>query len=476
MPRRAWLLALGAIAVRAAASLTVAVIQSDGARDLRIAEMIEAGRFTEALLVGIPPPPPLHPLLTVLLHVPIGNLLVAGVAVSVVLGGLAVLPLYAMARRTWDDRVATVAGALYALLPAVVDFQIEPITEGTFMFLFFAAMAVGWSALEDRSWERTVAAAGCAALAWLTRTEGIYLLPLFLAAALLRFSRFSFVAVAIFAATWLVLAYPYLSFIHAQTGRWQASLSPIPGMILDVLSGTRPTGGATERYEEYRVVREHGIILGGAVHLGTNFGKVLFYVLPPFLLLGLLRPKPAEGRKPLFVLQLLAAFGYLVPIGLSFIASTPFSHRFLITPAALLLPVIAVGIVRTADWTRRPQALPILAGVLCIAMAVRDFRPRRSDKVGTKEAGIAIRNAIGPGKRIYSTYSQVEFYARSAYAPLPETVTMDLLDAAKLDAFALGPSNPALEAKIRERHRFLGEYPSPARKDALPVRVYLATP
>src|SRR5689334_16895054 len=207
MPRRAWLLALGAIAVRAAASLTVAVIESDGVRNLRMAELIEAGRFTDALLVR-QPTPPLHPLLTVLADLAIGNRTVAGIAVSVILGGLAVLPLYALARRTWDDRIATLAAALYALLPAIVDFQIEPITEGTFMFFFFAAMAVGWSALEERSWERTVAAAGCAALAWLTRPEGIYLLPLFVAAALLCFTRFAAVAVPIFFATWLVLAYP----------------------------------------------------------------------------------------------------------------------------------------------------------------------------------------------------------------------------------------------------------------------------
>src|SRR6185295_6521675 len=184
MPRRAWLLALGAIAVRAAASFTVAVIESDGARNLRMAELIESGRFTEALLVR-QPTPPLHPFLTALVDLAVGHRHAAGVALSVLLGGLAVLPLYALARRTWDDRIATVAAALYAFLPAVVDFQIEPITEGTFMFFFFASMAVGWSALEEKSWERTLAAAGCAALAWLTRPEGIYLLPLFLAASLL---------------------------------------------------------------------------------------------------------------------------------------------------------------------------------------------------------------------------------------------------------------------------------------------------
>ena len=55
MPRRAWLLALGAIAVRAAASLTVAVIQSDGARNLRMAELIEGGEFPSPARKGVLP-------------------------------------------------------------------------------------------------------------------------------------------------------------------------------------------------------------------------------------------------------------------------------------------------------------------------------------------------------------------------------------------------------------------------------------
>jgi 4-amino-4-deoxy-L-arabinose transferase-like glycosyltransferase len=470
--RRAWLLALGATAVRAAAALTVRVIESDGARNLRMAELLQQGRITDALLVQTPTPP-LHPFLTALLEPAVGNLYATGVVLSVLLGGLAVVPLYGMARRAWDDRVATVAAALYAFLPAVIDFQIEPMTEGTFMFFFFSAMAVGWRALEESSWEQTAAAAGCAALAWLSRPEGIYLLPLFVAAALMRFGRFTPVAVGIFLAVWIVIGFPYLSFIHAQTGRWQVSLSPYPGMIRDLLTGVRPPGAPGGDFDEYRVVQEHGMILGGARHLSAYFfGKVLFYVLGPFLVLGLFRLKPAEGQRRLAAFLLLAAVGYLTPIALSFIASTPFSHRFLLVPAALLLPVVAVGIARAADWTRRREALPVFVAALCVAMAVRDFRPRRADKIGMKEAGLAIREAIGPGKRIFSTSIQIPFYAQSEHVASPE----DAVDAYAFTLADLRRWEPGLEDRIRAKHPLLGEFPSPPRKDALAVRVYRARP
>jgi 4-amino-4-deoxy-L-arabinose transferase-like glycosyltransferase len=463
MGRRAWLLALGAIALRAAAALTVAVIESDGARNLRMAELLEGGRFAEALLVRTPTPP-LHPLFTVLFNAPIGNLYVAGVAVSVIFGGLAVVPLFWMARRAWDDRVATVAAALYAVLPAIVDFQIEPITEGLFMFFFFSAMAVGWSALEESSWERTIVAAGCAAMAWLARPEGIYLLPLFVLAACLRIGRFTAPAIGLFLGVWLILAFPYLSFIHAQTGRWQVSLSPIPGMFRDLFTGDRAPGAPGMDFEEYRVIAKHGMILGGARHLSAYFfGKVLFYVLGPFVVLGLFRLKPTERRLAAFLL--IAAAGYLIPIALSFIAATPFSHRFLLVPAALLLPVAAVGLDRAAAWTRRPQALPIAAGVLCLAMAVRDFRPRRVDKIGMKEAGLAIRSTLGPGARVFATNGQIHFYAQSEPVPLPE----EGLDAYAFTLTELRRWEPGLEGKVRARYPLMGEY-------SQTVRVYRARP
>src|SRR6185295_13237785 len=214
--------------------------------------------------------------------------------------------------------------------------------------------------------------------------------------------------------------------------------------------------------------------------LGANFfGKVLFYALGPFLILGLFRLKPAEGRRTLLAYQLLAAIGYLIPVALSFVAATPFSHRFLLAPAALLLPAAAIGLIRAAEWTRRREALPVLLGALCLVMAVRDLRPRRADKVGMKEAGLAILKEIGPGKRVFATHSQVEFYAQSDYVPLPEAAPFETLAAARLDAFVfcapdLRHWEPGLEKRIAGLSVFLGEFPSPPRKDAIPVRVYLA--
>lgn len=461
------MLVLLAIALRALAALNVRVIDSDGARNLQMAALIQQGRFAEALRVPTPTPP-LHPFLTVLVDVPIGNLLGSGVLVSVLLGGLSVLPLYAMAKRTWDDGIGIAAGLLYALLPAIVDVHAEPMTEATFMFFFLGAMALGWRAIEERSWELTIVTAGSAALAWLARPEGIYLLPLFALAALLRFSRFSLPAVALFVAVAAVLAFPYLCYIRGETGHWQLSLSPIPGLYRDYWAGTKHPELALQDYSEYRVVGRYGALLGGSGHLLANlFGKVLFYILGPFLILGLFRPRPAAGGRALLAYQWTAAAGYLVPILLSFFVSTPFSHRFLLIPAALLLPTIAAGYRRAAEGIGRPVPLGLVVVAFFIVMAVRDLRPRRADKEGYKEAGLAILKSLGPGRRVHTNARAVEYYARAEHG-----------DPAKADAYAfcvpeLRGEDRALERRLAAEAVLLGEYPSTPRKGVMPVRVYV---
>ena len=224
----------------------------------------------------------------------------------------------------------------------------------------------------------------------------------------------------------------------------------------------------------------YGLLLGGGGHLLANlFGKVLFYVTGPFLLIGLFRPRPAPGGRPILVYQWRAAEIYLIPLLLSFYASTPFSHRFLLIPAALLLGTIAAGFARVAEATRQPRAVTALVGAICLAMLVRDLRPRRGDKVAFKEAGLAILHTLGPGRRLVTTNRQIEYYARSAYLPLPPMPTFDSFERLNPDVVALSPPDlrrwePDLRQRVEERYDLMAEFPSTPDPALLPVRVYRA--
>jgi hypothetical protein len=254
----------------------------------------------------------------------------------------------------------------------------------------------------------------------------------------------------------------------------------MPELIQNALRGQKNEALAAQDYAEYRAVARYGLLLGGGGHLLANlFGKVLFYATGPFLLIGIFRPRPADGGRRILAYQWIAAATYLIPILLSFYASTAFSHRFLLVPASLLLGTTAAGLVRAAEWTRRPKALPLLVGALCLVMAVRDLRPRRGDRIAFKEAGLAILRTLGPGKRLLTTNRQIEYYARAAYLPSLPPQTFDAIEALRPDAYAfctpdLKRWEPGLEDRIAAQHPLLGEFPTPPDPHLLPVRVYLS--
>jgi len=477
----------GAVAVRAVSALTLAVVAPDGARNLRMARLILQGEWTQALTLY----PVTHPLYAVLIAPTAdreGASLAVACAISAVLGGLAVLPLFFLVRATWNDRVATVAAVLYTFLPSVVELHCDAMLEGAFFFFFFFSMAAGWSALERRSWERAVLAGASAACAWLTRPEGAYLIPLFGLACLLRWSRFVAVALPAALLPALVLALPYATFVKAQTGRYAVSASPFSAGILGLFTGeTKATGYSVdaktaEEFSEYRDISRFGKVGGPIVTVAKSISKNLFHVLVQFVLIGFAFLRTQEFRAPPGLYLLAGAVGYFLPAALAFVAGTPFSHRYILVPCVLLLAPAAVGLLRAAAWLRHPRALVALLGVIALAMAVRDVRFKRDEKAGLKLAGRALLGELGPHRRILAMSRQVEFYARGVFVEfLPRATFADvekLVVEKRISAIALFESDfrnvePGMQDRLGQAYRRLGTYAGAGKRDPSPVVVYL---
>lgn len=489
-PRRVWLLALGAVAVRAAGAATLQVVAPDGSRYLWMARLFLEGRWGEALAVP-PITHPLYPLLAALGRAVTGSWLLPALAISVLLGGLAVLPLYRLAARAWGDRPAFIAGLLYAVLPSAVELQADVMLEGAFMLFFFTAMDLGWSALERRSWERALLAGAAAAAAWLTRPEGAYLPLLFALSCALRPSRFAPAALALAGAAALVLAMPYAFYVRRQTGKFGISANAFSTGILDVVAGKAKSSGyavnekTAREYGEYRDILRFGKVGGPIVTLSKAASRNLFYALVPFVLLGFAFLRPPDFRAGPALYLLAAAGGYFIPPVLAFAAGTPFSHRYILIPCVLLLPVAALGLLKAAEWSRRREALPAFLALACGTMAVRDVLPQRRDKIGWKLAGLAIREKLGPDRKILAMSHPITFYAEGEYVEFPGDVPFeDFRRAVKergVSAIAIHADEfryfkEDLRKRLDETYPLLGEYPSSPRPKVSPVRVYLAPP
>lgn len=489
MTRRVWLLALGAIAVRFASSFTLAVVAPDGARYLHMARLLEQGRFGDALNV-FPRMHPLYPLLIAFGDSLTHRDLAVGISLSAILGGLALVPLYFLARNAWGERAATLASVFYVFLPDAVILHGDVMTEGTFMFFFFTAMAVGWSALEKKSWEQAILAGACSALAWLARPEGIYLPLLFALACALRFSRFSVAALGLFLATAFILMYPYLVFIKAQTGHWAMSANPFSKGIIGLFTGETEAKGfqvnekSAEEFEEYGYIHKHGRFLGPVLYTAKTISRNLFHVLAPFLVIGFFRLRSPEGKWGPRLYLLAAAVGYFIPSILVWFAAMPFGHRYTLPTFVLLLPVAALGLLKAVSWVRHPKALPIFVGVVCLVMTAKVMTPKRTNKIGLKQAGLAIREKLGPDRKILAMARQVEYYAQGEFVefpPLPDGTFANLekrVAEQKVDAIAfyqrdLRNYEQGLQERVEKKYALLGEYPASAKDPTTRVRVYV---
>ena len=286
-------------------------------------------------------------------------------------------------------------------------------------------------------------------------------------------------------------AYPYLSTLRARTGRWTFSSHPNSQRILEVLIGRRPATGwdvdfpGAEEHEDFRYIIRFGKVGGPALYLLKTLAKDLAYVLVPFVAVGFFFCRPPPGRWGPAIYQLAAAVGYVIPSILSFCAASSFSYRWLLPPAMLLLPVAALGLLQAAAWIRRPAALPAFLSCLVLFAIVKIMLPRREEKRGLKDAGLAIRARLGPDRRMAGLSRQVEYYAGGDFLELKGDISL-----ASLERLVVERGIEVLPLYVRDfrrqppdffegldrRFALLGEFPDPAEKGVCPVRVYLTRP
>ena len=409
LPKRWWederkalgALLLGAFVARLAVALTTFVIHKDGARFTLMARLFADGRWDDGLNVW-PRMSPLYPALILGFG--------SGAAISIVLGTLAVIPIYFLAREIWDRRVATLAAAAAAFLPDAVRHGAEVMSEAPFMFFFFAAMLFVYRASERASLLDFGLAGFAGGLAALTRPEGIYVLaavivwPVVRGVTLKSWGRRAG-GIAIAAAAFIVVVSPYARWVHEKTGRWDISDSPVIAAVKNKLGLAKTDivvpGEAVETAPIAQVSRP---VL---IEYALTWLKVTGYGLAPFLLLGFFSLKRHWGQA--FVIVVGA--GYALPPLLNLVVGTWFSARFLLPSMVWLSPVIALGLLRVAGWIGRPRLSFALAALLFAALVAREARPTGLDRRVLADAGDWIRANSTVRPVLVSMDRRVDHYA-----------------------------------------------------------------
>jgi 4-amino-4-deoxy-L-arabinose transferase-like glycosyltransferase len=170
---------------------------------------------------------PFYPLVMVFFSIFTGSLETAASAVSLVLGSLLVVPFFFLAKSMFSHRVAYLASILVVFFPALVVISEVPLSEATYAFLLMITLLCGWRFFVRRSYLWAFLFGIFGAICYLTRPEflvalaGLLLLYLIIEFKAKERSRSNTLALlAVSVVGFLVLALPYINYMHSQTGHW----------------------------------------------------------------------------------------------------------------------------------------------------------------------------------------------------------------------------------------------------------------
>jgi len=445
-----------AIGFRAVSGARTAVMFNDGPEFLAMAEAMARGDFGVALGDAYHP---LYSLLTVIAYWLTGGgapdrLATCAVAVSVLSGGVAVACLYAFLRDAFGFRAAWLGALALALHPYATRYASDVQSDGPYLALFLAAVALLWLALRRCSLALAGWAGAFSGLAYLTRPEGFGVALLGAAAGVVlalraavrggRPAAWLVLALAVLAGAALTMS-PYLVVLRADTGGWTLSKKK---SVAELATGEEEDDAPRAEHAAARPPAPNAPSptpsVRAPVELPAGFGRSLGVAAYDLFrtLLGALRPEIAvflafglwlrrgrPGPVGWFALAFVGLYGALLLL-LAF-HSGYVSKRHVLPPATLAFGWVGLGIpafgavVLRALGRLRPRldatgpraAVALGAGTLVAFAVAKELRPHRAEGLAERRAAEWLRARPDAGG-VAVDKRRVAWYARRAYVSL----------------------------------------------------------
>ncbi len=414
--------------------------------------------------------PPLHPIFAGLFYLLTGDFEMASNFENALFGGLLLLPVFAIARRIYGLQTAWLATVLLAIFPPLTINVLYwgGMSEPPFMLLLFGGLALLLAGLEDDRLGMFAAAGAVLGLAYLTREEAVAFFGMFSIFALVWLwkgvksctSR-TWYALGLFALPFVLLAAPYIWYLHVHTGQW---------MISGKLNITWKSGGDDDRGKSFDHLynsldssgeeinwlsreRFQGSVVekvltnpGGLVHRIIQHGRSLkekfftgtsfCWVLIPLVVVGLFK-QPWSRRRLRY-----EAFLITIPVVLMLVfLPFGFSVRYFAPAYPVLLVWTAKGALELGGWLQdtvelwRGKFLPnqylravlgwlpagVVALFLTLTIPVAADRWIRATYFGDKEAGRWLKAHTPADAKVMATDLAVALYAGRRWVPSPNT-------------------------------------------------------
>jgi 4-amino-4-deoxy-L-arabinose transferase-like glycosyltransferase len=427
------------------------VISPDGVAYVTLGRNIVAGDFREGLSAYYPP---LYPLLVGLSTLIFREPELGGRMVSVIAGSLLVVPVFLLIREWYGLRAARPGAALVALHPLLIYYSTTLLTESTYTLFFTCGVCAGWTALAGAKVRAHLLAGVLFGACYLLKPEAAGFLMLLLVPTLgMKFFktgrswRAAAANASALVAGFLLLALPYLVYVHAVTGAWMLSEkfaghlwqgARAPGDVLP------PPAAATFVPDLTTAVVQLTKALRSEFEVFNLIFPTAFTLLAG---LGLFRAAWTRARvaREMYLACFIAATvaGYAVTLP---------NIRFLVPLLPLLLCWVVKGIFEFEAWTvatarrlavrhrvvtvARKMVVPLVVAALLASLLPLCVYLMRGDKWsdyhGQKRAALWIKEqTAGRAPVVMATVPVAAFYAQGRHVALTDEGYEKLVERAR---------------------------------------------
>ncbi len=408
--------------------------------------------------------PPLYPIVAGLFHLLIGDFETASNLVYALFGGLLLFPVFEMARRIYGVKTAWLAAVLIAIFPALTVNVLYwgSLTEPLYLSLLYGGLALLLVGLEDDRLGMLAPAGALLGLAYLTRPEAIVYFGVFVIFAWIWLLkgvkcgiRRTWYALGSFVLPFVVLAVPYIWYLHVHTGQWlisgkiafvwqEASSSkryiyfdPMPGGEISWLSPDRFQMNTLQS-----VLTNPGDILRRVIKNGRSFkdhfftGGNFWWGLTPLVVVALFK-QPWDQRRVRYEAFLITIILVLMLTFLPFF----FVVRLFAPAFPVLLIWTARGALHLGRWLQdtvelwREKSLSnpylksalgwlpagMVIGILILTIPVVADGWIRTTVFGYKEAGLWLKTHTPADVKVMTQEVAVALYADRHWVASPNT-------------------------------------------------------
>jgi hypothetical protein len=406
------------------------VISPDGVGYIVLGRNLMAGNFREGLSTYWSP---LYPLLVGIASLFFRDAEFAGRFVSVIAGGLLVVPAHRLIRHWYGVRAALIGAGLVALHPLLIYYSTVLLTESTYTLFFVSGVLAGWNVLHTGRARSHLLAGAAFGACYLLKPEAAGFIILLLVPVLLRRLFDKTVSLKtcarnalLLCAGFMLLAAPYLVYLRHETGAWKLS-TKIGGHLWQ---GSRLASGdfAPASLPLMPGMTTALVQLTKALRFEYEIFNLIF---PPLFVLlvgvGLFRKRWTSRRawRELYLFSFVAAAlaGYAVTLP---------NIRFIMPLLPLLLCWLSKGIIEFEEWavetlrgfdaakrfapSLRKLIVPLVVACLLASLIPLFIYLLRGDKwgdyYGQKRAGVWIKeHEASRPPVIMSTIAIAAFYA-----------------------------------------------------------------